>query len=130
MKSFSRLHIIYSTGTDCQNCKCICCEIVYKILGYKFGSMLISIIIVGDGTRYIYRGLPERESIELTLFTISNSSYVKSWAFYFIAILTTVLKKLAVFLLSDEAVKEREVVRLVRYTKPIRSCDERNRNDG
>jgi len=37
---------------------------------------------------------------------------------------------LAVFLLPDKAIQVREVVRLVHYTKPVRSCDEGNRNDG
>jgi hypothetical protein len=51
------------------------------------------------------------------------------WAFYYSAILTTLHWMLAVFLLSDKAIKVEEVVRLCHYTKPIRSCDEGNRND-
>ena len=51
------------------------------------------------------------------------------WVFYYSSIHITLRRMLAVFLLSDKAIKLGELVRLFHYTKPIWSCAEGNRND-
>jgi hypothetical protein len=44
------------------NCKFIHCKILYKILGYNKGSVPVLIVIIGDGTLYVYRMLTQRDT--------------------------------------------------------------------